>query len=336
MFSLLWAVFGSEADLEGKECDRGKVFRERAGAFFNCSGLSAIPRAVLAIKMIASSRPNRDHNRYSAKAMATVKTKMSRGSWPFGIIIGGNGNLHQMSTTHGVSGYPCLGVAGDWQTQERSNPWINAEDPIVSYMNAQNHIGVPLSTFNEPWTGGVLTDENFNAQPYREPLVGSLSAPPVPKMKSVEVAKVDYPSQLGVSFPQQLPNARIHSGVSLPLMDRQNMEWEAGTGNGDNKVFMPQQFVELLPNTSFFQGASTSTGVHPQNDVANQQTTGNTARSDFRGGQAPFQKLPNGMTVGELQPFEPPALWETAPPPDPVVQPGMGTGPLLPTNPAWW
>ena len=238
--------------------------------------------------------------------------------------------------THGVSGFPCTGIPGDWQDQSRSEPFENAADPIVSYMNAQNHIGMPMSNFNEPWTGGALQELNFNAQPYRTPFVGPLDAPPAPQKNSITVAPVDYPSHLGVTGAQQLPLARVHTEVTLPITYRQNNTWENGIVNGDNKVFMPQTPIFVQPNTQNFQGGATATGVHPNNDKAGQQTAPNTQRKDFTGGQAPFMKLPNGTTISALQPNEPPQLWELAPPPDPQVLPGEGTAPLRPTGPAWW
>lgn len=239
--------------------------------------------------------------------------------------------------THGVSGYPCLGRPGDFQDQLRGEPWENVvNDPISSYLNAQNHIGLMLSNFNEPWSGGVLQELNYNSQPYRTPIVGRLDAPPAPQMETVTVASVNYPSHVGVRSDQQLPNARIHNDVNLPVTYRQNLQWENGMVNGDNKVFMPPTQVPTIPNTQIFQGGITATGVHPNNDKSGQSTTANTTRPDFRGGQGPAQKLPNGMAVASLQPNEPPQLWELAPPPDPQVIPGEGTAPLAPTAPAWW
>lgn len=238
--------------------------------------------------------------------------------------------------THGVSGFPCTGVPGDWQEQRRGEPWENAADPIVSYMNAQNHIGVPLSNFNEPWTGGALQALNYNSQPYRTPIIGPLNAPPGPQKTYETVATVDYPSHLGTTSAQQLPLARIHNDVSMPVIYRQNLVWENGYQNGDNKIFMPPTQIPTKPNSQEFQGGSTAAGVHPNNDKTGQQTAPNTQRTDFRGGQAPFMKLPNGTTIQSLQPNEPPQLWELAPPPDPQVLPGEGTAPLLPTTPRWW
>lgn len=238
--------------------------------------------------------------------------------------------------THGVSGFPCTGIPGDWQEQRRGEPWENASDPIVSYLNAQNHIGIPMSNFNEPWTGGALQALNYSSQPYRTPIVGPLDAPPGPQKTYVTVASVDYPSHFGVTSAQELPLGRIHNDVNIPLLYRQNLTWENGMVNGDNKVFMPPTQIPTQPNTQNFQGGSTDNGVHPNSDKAGQQTAPNTQRVDFRGGQTPFMKLPNGQTIAALQPNEPPSLWELAPPPNPQVLPGEGTAPLLPTVPRWW
>lgn len=236
---------------------------------------------------------------------------------------------------HGVSGYACLGQEGDFQEQRRDTPWDLA-DPIQSYMNAQSHIGVPMSTFNEPWTGGVLQDPNFSNNLYREPVFGEeVVSPPAPH-PGIPVAPVSYPTFMGDAMAQQLPNARTHDGMRIQSSDRMNLNFEKGTVNGDNKVAMPQTPVPTLPNTEFFQGSYVSTGVHPQNDKAGQATAGNTTRPDMKGGQAPFLKLPNGQSIGLLQPNEPPALWQLAPPPDPQVLPGEGTGFLRPTAPSWW
>ena len=241
-----------------------------------------------------------------------------------------------MVLTHGVSGFACTGVPGDWQEQRRGEPYETASDPIVSYMNAQNHMGIMMSNFNEPWTGGYLQETNWNAQPYRTPIVGSLDAPPGPRIPEIKVVSVDYPTLIGLPQAQELPMSRIHTSVQLPAVYRQNLQWEIGTDNGDNKVFMPQTPIPTNPNTVQFQGASTATGVHPGSDKSGQATTANTERKEFTGGQAPYQKLPNGFNVGGLQPGEPPALWEMAPPPDPQVLPGEGTAPLQPTTPRWW
>lgn len=244
--------------------------------------------------------------------------------------------------SHGVSGYPCLGVPGDWQEQRRGEPFENIiNDPITSYMNAQSHIGFPLSNFNEPWTGGELQGINWSAQPYRQPVFGEpVTAPPTPDMGAIQISEINYPSHIGMTYAQQLPSSRIHNDVRLPLTERQNNGWEGALFNmykeGDNKMFMPHTNVNSTPYSKFFQGASTDNGVHPGSDTANQQTTGNTTKVDFTGGQAPFQKLPNGISIGSLQPQEPPPLFELAPPPDPPVLPGEGTAHLEPTNPSWW
>lgn len=240
--------------------------------------------------------------------------------------------------THGVSGYQCLGQPGDFQEQQRGEPWQSiVNDPITSYLNAQSHIGIPMSNFNEPWTGGDLQEGNWNSRPYRTPIFGeSLATPPVPNMESITVATIDYPSHFGLTHDQQMPSARVHTDVAVTGIDPQNLQWESGTMNGDNKVFMPPGQIFVNPNTSFFQGGTTAAGTHPQNDIAGQQTTGNTTRPDFTGGQTPYQKLPNGQSVGQMQPGEAPQLWEMAPPPDPVTLPGEGTGMLAPTVPAWW
>lgn len=259
------------------------------------------------------------------------------------IIIGINGNLHQrMSTggilTHGVSGMPCLGRAGDFQTQRRGEPWENiVNDPIVSYLNAQSHIGIPISNFNEPWTGGALQDGNWGAAPYRTPLIGPIQTGENPSAPFIEVAPVEYPSILGKILPQQMPSATIHSEVSVPEPVHQSMMGDGSLHqNGDNRVFLPHAMLPTVPNTAYFQGSSVSTGVHPANDKAGQTTAPNTARPEFTQGQTPFQKLPGGQTVGQMQPGEAPALWQYAPPPDPLVLPREGTGALQPTAPQWW
>lgn len=247
-----------------------------------------------------------------------------------------------MNTNHGVSGYPCLGVAGEFQEQRRGEPWeaiIN--DPIRSYMNAQSHIGIPLSNFNEPWTGGTLQDLNFSSQPYRTAVFGeSAEVPPPSEMGAFKTSDINYPDQVGNVHPQQLPSSRVHNEGRLPLMDRQNLGWEGSAQSmyrtGDNRSVVDPRNVYVQPNVVNFQGASTATGVHPNNDTANQQTAANTSRTDFVGGQGPTSKLPQSITIGSMQPNEPPGLWELAPPPDPPVLPGEGTAPLQPTNPAWW
>jgi hypothetical protein len=213
---------------------------------------------------------------------------------------------------------------------------VIVNDPIRSYMNAQSHIGIPMSNFNEPWRGGDPQDANWNSQPYRKPVFGEAESAPTPNMESMTVAPVDYPAFTGSALDQQMPSGVVHNRVALPAVDRQNTNWEVGTYNGDNKVFMPQTAIYTNPNTEYFQGATTAPGTHPQNDKAGQQTTANTARADFTSGQAPYQKLPTGRDITSLQPGEPPQLWELAPPPDPQVLPGEGTGMLAPTVPAWW
>jgi hypothetical protein len=122
----------------------------------------------------------------------------------------------------------------------------------------------------------------------------------------------------------------------LNVENRQNNTFESGQITNEHQELYPQGNVSAMPNSYFFQGASTDPGVHPNNDVANQSTTANTTRSDFTSGQAPTQKLPNGINISIMQPNEPPALWNLAPPPDPPVRPQEGTGQLKPTNPAWW
>lgn len=239
---------------------------------------------------------------------------------------------------HGVSGYACLGRPGDFQDQRRGEPWQQiANDPILSYLDAQSHIGMPMSNFNEPWTGGNLAMFNMSGQPYRTPIFGeTIPEPSLPNMTSMTITPIEYPSHVGSTFPQQFPIARIHETSRIQIMDRQNVNFERGTGNGDNKMILPHANVNTTPYSTFFQGANASAGTHPNNDVANQQTAPNTTRPDMRGGQAPAQKLPNGQTIGMMQPQEPPPLYELAPPPEPQVLPGEGTAPLRPTNPSWW
>lgn len=238
---------------------------------------------------------------------------------------------------HGVSGYPCTGVAGEFNEQRRGEPWqVIVNDPIRSYMNAQNHIGIPMSTFNEPWTGGILQESNWSAQPYRVPIFGTSETPPTPNIPSILIAPIQYPSLIGSSYDQQLPNSRIHSDVRVPHISQQNRTFEQATMNGDNKVMMSPGNIFVNPNSGYFQGSTNGTGTHPQNDIAGQVTTGNTTRPGFTGGQTPFQKLPNGMSVAGLQANEPPSLLDFAPPPDPPVMPQTGTGMLAPTAPAWW
>ena len=241
--------------------------------------------------------------------------------------------------THGVSGFPCLGDVGDFNEQRRGEPWqVIVNDPIRSYLNAQSHIGVPMSNFNEPWTGGILQEPNFDGAPYRTPIfVEPPDSPPGPTPQTVTVVPFSYPSMVGKAYNQELPRSRIAQDTRLPTLDRQNNNFEFGTFNGDNKVMLPQTPIGLVTNTPAFQGASTSTGVHPNNDKAGATTTGNSQRVDFKGGQAPYQKLPGGMSVGGLQPGDEPQLWQLAPPPDPPVMPqGMSVTALAPTTPAWW
>lgn len=251
-------------------------------------------------------------------------------------------NLHHSMSTgrilnHGVSGFACTGIPGDFQEGANGYPFVMRQnDPIRSYSNAQNHMGIPLSNFNEPWSAGVLQDWNMSAQPYRTPIVGSTDAKPSPPIPDIPIANINYPDHLGQTYPQQLPSSRIHVEVPLVPTPRQNDTFEEGQVTGEHTSIMPQGNINVQPNSQFFQGASTDTNVHPNNDIANQKTTGNTERNKFSGGQAPYQKLPNGIVINTLQPTEPPPLWTLAPPPDPPVLPGEGTGALRPTNPAWW
>lgn len=241
--------------------------------------------------------------------------------------------------THGVSGYPCLGQPGDFNEQRRGEPWqVIVNDPIRSYMNAQNHIGIPMSNFNEPWTGGILQEANFDAAPYRTPVFSEpFVGPPGPTPRTETLAPVSYPAMVGKNYAQQLPRSLIAPfHVPIPPNERQNMGFEYGTSNGAETTLMPQSSIYLDPNKMSFQGASTSTGVHPNDDKAGASTTANTSRPDFRGGQAPSQKLPNGQTIGTLQPGDEPQLWDLAPPPDPPVIPQGISGALAPTTPAWW
>jgi hypothetical protein len=69
----LLAVTPSETNLESEEGESGCFFREytRFGLGDGVR-LSAVPRAVVAPKMIASSGPSRHHNRNVRKRMATV------------------------------------------------------------------------------------------------------------------------------------------------------------------------------------------------------------------------------------------------------------------------
>jgi hypothetical protein len=155
-------------------------------------------------------------------------------------------------------------------------------------------------------------------------------------IKDITITSIDYPEHLGLRYDQQLPLERIHMPIDVPIHSQQNTSWENGGMNGDNKIFMPRTNVNTQPNSLFYQGSNVDTGVHPNSDKAGQATAGNTTRPDFRGGQTPFQKLPNGITIGSMQPNEPPPLWALAPPPEPQVLPGEGTAPLRPTAPAWW
>lgn len=214
-------------------------------------------------------------------------------------------------------------------------------DPIRSYSNAQSHIGIPMSNFNEPWAGGELRDPNFDAAPYRTPVFGEpLESPPTPKIASIKISDIQYPEHAGSTHPQQLPSSRVHYGERLPVMGRQNLGGEGVAYNmyhtGDNRMGMPPTPISVEPNTVHFQGSTTAVGVHQNNDTANQETTANMGRTDFRGGQTPFQKLPNGITIGVMQPQDPGLAYSMAPAPDPQVLPGEGTAPLRSTNPAWW
>lgn len=238
---------------------------------------------------------------------------------------------------HGVSGYACTGYPGEFQEGHNGTPWeLPRNDTILSYSNTQNHIGAMWSNFNEPWSAGNLADPNMSAQPYRAPVFGPVDTPPPPKMPKLKVASIDYPDHRNDRLAQQLPLARYHMDTSVQAMDRQNLGFEMGAHPGFISPIIPQGNIFTTPNAAFFQGSNTQTGVHPNNDVANQVTAGNTARADFTGGQAPFAKLPAGFSVGQMQPGEPPAMMGLAPPPDPQVLPGEGTAPLHTTNPAWW
>lgn len=238
---------------------------------------------------------------------------------------------------HGVSGFACTGIAGDFQQPVNGDPFLlRQNDPIRSYANAQNHTGILMSSFNEAWQAGALADGNMSAQPYRTAIVGSLDAPPAPRMPDITVTKIAYPDHLGQTYPQQLPSARIHFDVPVLPVGRQNEDFEAGQATGVHTAVQVHGNVNSTPYSKFFQGASTDPNVHPNNDIANQQTTGNTAKSTFNQGQAPYQKVPAGVVINAMQPQEPPPLWSLAPPPDPQVLPGEGTAPLRPTNPAWW
>lgn len=243
--------------------------------------------------------------------------------------------------THGVSGFACTGAPGDFQEAVNGEPWqVIVNDPIRSYMNAQSHIGIPFNSFSESWRSGELRDVNYDAAPYRIPMFRDpIDAPPV-DLGGIPIAAVEYPTWVAQTSAQQLPVSRIHENVRIAILDRQNADWE-GIGynkyvEGENAIFRPRGLINTDPGTVNFQGASTAAGTHPNNDTANQQTTGNTTKPEFNQGQTPSQKLPSGVGVGSLLPGDAPALWDLAPPPDPPVLPGEGTAPLRPTNPEWW
>lgn len=252
------------------------------------------------------------------------------------------GNIHlSMSTgalmNHGVSGYACTGIPGDFGDQSHGKPWEQSlNDPSVSYSDAQNHLGLLMSSFNEPWQAGNLQDPNMSAQPYRIPIVGPLDAPPPPSIPQIKIATLQFPDHSLHTHPQELPFARIHKDPIVNQVNRQNIGFESGTFTGIHEPVFPSGVISVLPNTVNLQGSTTSTGVHPGSDIAGQTTTGNTSKPDQPIGQQPSQKLPNGLAVGMLQDSEPPPLWASAPPPEPQVLPGEGTQPLHPTNPAWW
>lgn len=238
---------------------------------------------------------------------------------------------------HGVSGYACTGIPGDFGAQDRSIPWeASRNDPAISYANSQNHLGLFLQGFNQPWQAGVLGDSNMNAQPYRQPAVGSMEAPAAPSMPTIKIATVNFPDHTLDSHPQELPSSRIHIDPIISQTNRQNIGFEAGSFTGSHDPTFPQGLISVLPNTVQFQGSQTAAGVHPGADNAGQQTTGNTTKPDQPIGQQPANKLPNGLAVGSLQDSEPPPLWASAPPPTPPVLPGEGTQPLRSTNPPWW
>lgn len=238
---------------------------------------------------------------------------------------------------HGVSGYACTGIPGDFGDQTQGKPWLlSLNDPSASYLNAQNHLGLLMSGFNESWAAGNLNDSNMSAQPYRTPFVGPLDAHPPPKMPEYKLAVIDTPYKIWGRFPQQLPSSRIHMDHIVPQIARQNEGFENGTITGMHTPMFPGGLVGTTPNTVNFQGSTTGSGVHPGADNAGQQTTGNTSKPDQPVGQQPSQKLPNGLAVGALQDQEPTPLWASAPPPAPPVLPGEGTQPLHSTNPPWW
>lgn len=238
---------------------------------------------------------------------------------------------------HGVSGFACTGIPGDFSTQDRGTPWeATHNDPLISYNNAQNHLGLFLQGFNQMWQAGRPGDFNMNAQPYRTPAVGSLEAPAPPVMPKIKIAPLNFPDHTLNTHPQELPSSRIHIDPILAQTARQNLDFEGGTFTGSHTPTFPQGVIDITPNTINFQGSQTAAGVHPGSDNAGQQTTGNTSKPDQPIGQQPSTKLPNGIAVGALQDSEPPPLWASAPPPDPQVLPGEGTQPLHSTNPPWW
>lgn len=70
-------VSATVADLEREERERGKVFRERVSfGFGKAVGFSAVPAAIIAMKMIAPSMPNWDQHRDAPKMMTTVVAKV--------------------------------------------------------------------------------------------------------------------------------------------------------------------------------------------------------------------------------------------------------------------
>lgn len=238
---------------------------------------------------------------------------------------------------HGVSGYPCTGIPGDYGEQDRGTPWEAIHnDPSISYHNAQNHLGLLMSTFNQPWASGDLQDSNMSAQPYRTPIVGPMLAPPPPQIPKIKIAYLNFPDHTLNTHPQELPSSRIHIDPIVGQISRQNNGFEGGTFTGTHTPMMPGGVISVMPNTVNPMGSQTPAGTHPGADNAGQQITGNTSKPDLNVGQQPNQKLPNGIPVGSLQNSEPPPLWASAPPPDPSVLPGEGTQPLHSTNPAWW
>lgn len=245
--------------------------------------------------------------------------------------------------THGVSGYECLGQPGDFQEQVRGEPWEQiVNDPIRSQLNAQSHIGVMLSNFNEPWTGGVLQDINFSAQPYRTPPFGEpVVGPPGPTIESIKIVDVDYPGQIGKTFAQEMPLVPVHRETQVKPSSWQNLTFETPTFNDGTVVtLMNGGYVPLTPNQVNFQGSTVAPNVHPNADKAGQQTMPNTATagtgSDNKNPPPPYQKLPNGVSVGDLQPGEGPQLWQMGAPPQPQVQMQEGPAHLAATAPPWW